>query len=27
VITQARAYNQPAPFVDDVTLVILDRKA
>jgi len=27
VITQARAYNNPAPFVDDVTLVILDRKA
>jgi sigma-B regulation protein RsbU (phosphoserine phosphatase) len=27
VITQARAFNQPAPFVDDVTLVILDRKA
>ncbi len=27
VITQAQAFNQPAPFVDDVTLVILDRKA
>ena len=27
VIAQARAFNQPAPFVDDVTLVILDRKA
>jgi sigma-B regulation protein RsbU (phosphoserine phosphatase) len=27
VIAQARAYNAPAPFVDDVTLVILDRKA
>jgi len=27
VIAQTRAYNQPAPFVDDVTLVILDRKA
>jgi sigma-B regulation protein RsbU (phosphoserine phosphatase) len=26
VIAQARAYNQPAPFVDDVTLVIVDRK-
>jgi sigma-B regulation protein RsbU (phosphoserine phosphatase) len=27
VITQARAYNHPAHFVDDVTLVILDRNA
>jgi sigma-B regulation protein RsbU (phosphoserine phosphatase) len=27
VITQTRAFNNPAPFVDDVTLVILDRKA
>ena len=27
LIAQARAYNAPAPFVDDVTLVILDRKA
>ncbi len=27
VITQARAYNHPAHFVDDVTLVILDRMA
>ncbi|MBP1773115.1 MAG: response regulator receiver modulated serine phosphatase [Holophagaceae bacterium] len=27
VITQARAFNHPVPFVDDVTLVILDRKA
>jgi sigma-B regulation protein RsbU (phosphoserine phosphatase) len=27
VITQARAYNHPAPFMDDVTLVILDRLA
>lgn len=27
VIAQARAFNHPAPFVDDVTLVILDRKA
>jgi serine phosphatase RsbU (regulator of sigma subunit) len=27
VITQARAFNQPMPFVDDVTLVILDRQA
>ncbi len=27
VIAQARAFNQPAAFVDDVTLVILDRKA
>jgi sigma-B regulation protein RsbU (phosphoserine phosphatase) len=26
VIGQARAFNHPAPFVDDVTLVILDRK-
>ena len=26
VITQARAFNHPAAFVDDVTLVILDRK-
>ncbi|HJW42824.1 MAG TPA: fused response regulator/phosphatase [Geothrix sp.] len=26
VITQARAFNHPVPFVDDVTLVILDRK-
>jgi len=25
VIAQTRAYNSPAPFVDDVTLVILDR--
>ena len=25
VIAQARGYNEPAPFVDDVTLVILDR--
>ena len=27
VISQARAFNHPAPFEDDVTLVILDRKA
>jgi len=27
VITQARAFNHPVPFGDDVTLVILDRKA
>jgi len=27
VIDQTRAYNHPATFVDDVTLVILDRKA
>jgi len=27
VIAQARAFNTPEPFVDDVTLVILDRKA
>jgi hypothetical protein len=27
VITQARAFNQSAPFMDDVTLVILDRQA
>lgn len=27
VIHQARAHNHPEPFVDDVTLVILDRKA
>lgn len=26
VIAQARAFNHPVPFVDDVTLVILDRK-
>jgi sigma-B regulation protein RsbU (phosphoserine phosphatase) len=26
VIAQARAFNQPAVFVDDVTLVVLDRK-
>ena len=27
VIAQARTFNHPAPFLDDVTLVILDRKA
>jgi sigma-B regulation protein RsbU (phosphoserine phosphatase) len=27
VIAQARSYNHPAHFVDDVTLVILDRDA
>lgn len=27
VVSQARAFNHPAPFEDDVTLVILDRKA
>jgi serine phosphatase RsbU (regulator of sigma subunit) len=27
VITQARAFNQAAPFMDDVTLVVLDRQA
>ncbi len=27
VIAQAKAHNEPAPFVDDVTLVILDRLA
>jgi serine phosphatase RsbU (regulator of sigma subunit) len=26
VIAQTRAYNQSAPFMDDVTLVILDRQ-
>ncbi|WP_306591484.1 PP2C family protein-serine/threonine phosphatase [Geothrix sp. 21YS21S-4] len=26
VVAQARAFNSPAPFVDDVTLVVLDRK-
>jgi hypothetical protein len=27
VIAQARAFNQPVPFLDDVTLVLLDRES